>query len=394
MMGSGIAYVTASAGIACVIKDVSIERAQKAKDYSRKLVEKAVGRGHMTEAAGAALLAAIQPTADAKDVEGCDMLIEAVFENRELKANVTREAEQHAAANVLTCSNTSTLPISGLAQASKQPKNFIGLHFFSPVDKMPLVEIIVGKETSDQALAHAFDFAQKIKKTPIVVNDSRGFYTSRVFGTFVNEGVSMLAEGWNPASIEQAAAQNGSPVGPLAVNDEVSLELSRAVREQSRRDLAAEGKTVEPTPVDLLIDRMVLELGRKGKAAGAGFYEYPKEGKKQLWSGLSQHFVKPERKTPSDAEFAEMKDRLLYITAIESIRCLEEKVVRSVSEANIGSIMGIGAPPWTGGTLQYVNYVGTRAFAARAAELAVQHGARFAPPKLLLTMAERNERFE
>jgi 3-hydroxyacyl-CoA dehydrogenase / enoyl-CoA hydratase / 3-hydroxybutyryl-CoA epimerase len=394
MMGSGIAYVTAKAGIACVIKDVSKERADHGKDYSKKLVEKAVGRGSMTQQGGEALLGLISTTGDAADLAGCDMLIEAVFEKRELKATVTKEAEAKAAPNVLMCSNTSTLPISGLAKASQDAKRFIGLHFFSPVDKMPLVEIIVGKETGDEALAQAFDFTQRIKKTPIVVNDSRGFFTSRVFGTFVSEGVSMLAEGWNPASIEQAALQNGSPVGPLAVNDEVSLELSRSVRVQMQKDLEAEGKTFDSGPVDKLIDKMVVELGRKGKAAGAGFYEYPKDGKKFLWPGLYEQFVKAERKEPSKAEFHELQERLLYITSIESIRCLEENVVRSTAEANIGSIMGIGAPPWTGGTLQYVNYVGTREFAARAKELADKYGSRFAPPKLLLSKAEKNERFE
>jgi len=394
MMGSGIAYVTAKAGIACVIKDVTLENAEKGKGYSRKLVAKAVSRGRMTSADGEALLARIEPTADAKQLAGCDLVVEAVFENRQLKAKVTAEAEENAAPGVLMCSNTSTLPITGLAKASRQPKNFIGLHFFSPVDKMPLVEIIVGRETGDEALAHAFDFVQKIKKTPIVVNDKRGFFTSRVFGTFVSEGVTMLAEGHNPVSIEQAALQNGSPVGPLAVNDEVSLELAREVREQARRDLAAEGQVLEQTPTDLLVDRMVTEFGRKGKAAGKGFYEYPEGGKKFLWPGLWEHFVKAEYARPSDAEFQEMKDRLLYITSIESIRCLEEKVVRSVGDANIGSIMGIGAPPWTGGTLQFVNYVGVRPFAARAAELAKKYGARFSPPKLLLEMAERNQRFE
>jgi 3-hydroxyacyl-CoA dehydrogenase/enoyl-CoA hydratase/3-hydroxybutyryl-CoA epimerase len=394
MMGSGIAYVTAKVGIPCVLKDVTQDNAEKGKSYSRKLVEKAVGRGSMTEADAQALLDRIEPTTDPKRLDGCDMIIEAVFENRELKAKVTEEAEAHAATSALICSNTSTLPITGLAKASQDPKNFIGLHFFSPVDKMPLVEIIVGKETSDEALAHAFDYTQKIKKTPIVVNDSRGFFTSRVFGTFVNEGVTMLAEGWNPASIEQAALQNGSPVGPLAVNDEVSLELAREVREQTRRDLAAEGKVLEVTPMDALVLRMVGEFGRKGKAAGKGFYDYPAGGKKVLWPGLWEHFVKPERARPTEAEFREMQERLLYITSIESIRCLQENVVRSVGDANIGSIIGIGAPPWTGGTLQFVNYVGVRAFATRAAELAKKYGERFAPPELLLQMAERNQRFE
>lgn len=394
MMGSGIAYVTAKAGIACVIKDVSKERAEHGKDYSRKLVDKSVARGSLSAQAGQALLELIQTTGEAKDLAGCDMIIEAVFEKRELKATVTREAESYCAPNALICSNTSTLPITSLATASKDPKRFIGLHFFSPVDKMPLVEIIRGKETGDEALAQAFDFVQRIKKTPIVVNDSRGFYTSRVFGTFVNEGVTMLAEGWNPVSIEQAALQNGSPVGPLAVSDEVSLELARSVRLQTARDLEAEGKRLEPTPSDKLIDRMVVELGRKGKAAGAGFYEYPEGGKKFLWPGLTEHFVKAERSAPTQAEFQELQERLLYITSIESIRCLEENVVRSTAEGNIGSIMGIGAPPWTGGTLQFVNYVGTREFSARAQKLAETYGPRFAPPKLLLAKAEKNEPFE
>jgi 3-hydroxyacyl-CoA dehydrogenase/enoyl-CoA hydratase/3-hydroxybutyryl-CoA epimerase len=233
----------------------------------------------------------------------------------------------------------------------------------------------------------------KIKKTPIVVNDSRGFFTSRVFGTFVMEGVVMLAEGWHPSSIEQAALQNGFPVGPLAVNDEVSLELGRHVREQTKTDLAAEGKSLPPSAAEPVIDRL-LELGRKGKAAGAGFYDYPPGGKKHLWPGLLAEFGKPERARPSDADFAEMKERLLYMPAIETIRCLEEGVLRQVADGNIGSIMGIGAPPWTGGFLQYVNHVGLRDFARRASELAKQHGPRFEPPRLLHEMAETGRTFD
>lgn len=393
MMGSGIAYVTARAGFPCVLKDVSKEKAEHGKGYSQKLLDKAVGRGSMTKEGAAEILSRIQTTDSAADLEGCDMIIEAVFEDRNLKAKATQEAETKVRKGALICSNTSTLPITGLATATSTPKNFIGLHFFSPVDKMPLVEIIVGKETSDEALAHAFDFVLKIKKTPIVVNDSRGFFTSRVFGTFVNEGVRMLAEGVNAASIEQAALQNGSPVGPLAVLDEVSLELSRNVREQTKK-VAAEGKPLGASPADAVVDRMCLELGRKGKAAGAGFYEYPEGGKKFLWPILAKHFGKPEHARPSEAEFTELKDRLLYITALESIRCLEEHVVRSVGDANIGSIMGIGAPPWTGGTLQFVNYVGLRKFTERARELEKKHGERFAPPDLLVEMAERNAKFE
>jgi 3-hydroxyacyl-CoA dehydrogenase/enoyl-CoA hydratase/3-hydroxybutyryl-CoA epimerase len=395
MMGQGIAYVTAMSGIPCVLKDVSVEAAEKGKAYSKKLLDGAVSKGRMTKEKAEATLALIATTADAKDLAGCDMVIEAVFENRELKAKVTQEAEAHAEPGVLMCSNTSTLPITSLAKASKAPANFIGLHFFSPVDKMPLVEIITGAETSPEALAHAFDYVLKIKKVPIVVGDSRGFFTSRVFGTFVMEGVAMLAEGWNPVSIEQAAAQNGSPVGPLAVNDEVSLELGRHIREQTKKDFAAEGKTWPGHPADAVIDKMCVELGRKGKAAGAGFYEYPAPpAKKHLWPGLWEHFVKAEHARPTDAEFQDMKDRLMWMPAIETVRCLEEGVLRSVADANIGSVMGIGAPPWTGGFLQFINYVGVREFVARARELEKTYGARFAPPKLLLEKAERNETFE
>jgi 3-hydroxyacyl-CoA dehydrogenase/enoyl-CoA hydratase/3-hydroxybutyryl-CoA epimerase len=347
----------------------------------------------MTSAAAAQILETIRDTDSAADLEGCDMIIEAVFEDRELKAKVTKEAEAKTQKDALICTNTSTLPISGLATASKTPKNYIGLHFFSPVDKMPLVEIIAGKETSDQAIARAFDYVLAIKKTPIVVNDSRGFFTSRVFSTFVMEGITMLSEGWNPASIEQAALQNGSPVGPLAVCDEVSLELTRHVREQTKKDFLAEGKAHVMSDADRVVDRMCLELKRKGKAAGAGFYEYPESGKKHLWQGLYEHFVRAERKQPSEAEFGELRDRLLYRTSLESIRCLEERVVRSVGDANIGSIMGIGAPPWTGGTLQFVDYVGAKSFLARARELAAKHGERFEPPKLLVDMVSRGETF-
>ncbi len=394
MMGQGIAYVTAIAGIPCVLKDVSAEAAEKGKAYTKKLLDAQVSKGRMTREKADEKLALITTTQEAKDLAGCDMVIEAVFENRELKAKVTQETETVVSSGALMCSNTSTLPITSLATASKAPKNFIGLHFFSPVDKMPLVEIITGKETSDEALAHAFDYVLKIKKVPIVVGDSRGFFTSRVFGTFVMEGVAMLAEGYNPVSIEQAAAQNGSPVGPLAVNDEVSLELGRHVREQTKKDLAAEGKTWPAHPADGVIDKMCLELGRKGKAAGAGFYDYPADGKKRLWPGLWEHFVKSERTRPTDAEFRDLKDRLMWMPAIETVRCFEENVLHSVADANIGSVMGIGAPPWSGGFLQFINYVGLREFIARARELEQKYGARFAPPKLLLDKAERGETFD
>jgi 3-hydroxyacyl-CoA dehydrogenase/enoyl-CoA hydratase/3-hydroxybutyryl-CoA epimerase len=393
MMGQGIAYSTATVGIPCVLKDVTLEGAEKGKAYSQKLLEKRVAKGAMTREAADKTLALIETTADASGLAGCDMIIEAVFESVSLKAKVTQEAEAAGAPGLLMCSNTSTLPITGLSAASKDPSRFIGLHFFSPVDKMPLVEIIMGEKTSDEALAMAFDYVVKIKKTPIVVNDSRGFFTSRVFGTFAMEGVSMLAEGFAANSIEQAALQVGMPVGPLAVNDEVSLELGRHVRAEIKKALEAEGKAYTATPADTVIDKMCVELNRKGRAAGGGFYDYPEGGKKNLWPGLKEHFQRADGGVPSPHQFQDLKDRLLYIQSIETIRCLEEKVLRSVADANIGSIMGIGAPPWTGGLLQFVNYVGLPEFVRRSEELAIKYGERFTPPTLLREMAASGKTF-
>jgi 3-hydroxyacyl-CoA dehydrogenase / enoyl-CoA hydratase / 3-hydroxybutyryl-CoA epimerase len=391
MMGQGIAYVTALAGIPVVLKDVSMEAAERGKAYSKKLLDGSVSKGRTAREKADTVLASITPTASAADLAECDMIIEAVFENRELKANVTAEAEANAAPGALFGSNTSTLPITGLAKASRTPARFLGLHFFSPVDKMPLVEIIVGKETSPEALAQAFDYVLKIKKTPIVVNDSRGFFTSRVFATFVHEAFAMLGEGEDPQSIEQAALQAGMPVGPLAVTDEVSLELMHHAREQTKADFAAEGKKYEAHPGEGVVDRM-LAAGRKGKSAGAGFYDYPNDGKKHLWAGLRETFG-TRKANASEPEFGELKDRFLYIQSIETVRCLAEGVLRSVPDANIGSIFGIGAPPWTGGVLQFVNYVGLRAFVSRARALAAKHGPRFEPPAMLVDLAERNETF-
>ena len=395
MMGAGIAYVTAGAGIPCVLKDTTKAKALAGRSYSAKLLEKALAAGRVDKLWAEEVLSAIEATSDAGDLAGCDMIIEAVFEDRVLKAEVTKEAEAHTESGTLMCSNTSTLPITGLAKASRAPQNFVGLHFFSPVDRMPLVEIIVGKETSDETLARAMDFVLILKKTPIVVNDSRGFFTSRVFSAFVMEGIRMVAEGWNPASIEQAALQNGSPVGPLAVCDEVSLELTRKVREQAKKDLAVEGKPAPPaSPADEVVERMCLEFGRRGKAAGAGFYDYAVGGKKVLWPGLSKHFVRPERARPTESEFAELKERLQYITSIESLRCLDEGVVRTVADANVGSVLGIGAPARTGGVLQFINHVGVRPFAERARALESAHGERFRPPEALLEAERTGAKFE
>ena len=391
MMGAGIAYSTATRGIDVVLKDVSVENAEKGKSYSEKLLAKKVSRGRMSEAQKAEILGRIKATDSADDLEGCDLVIEAVFEDSGLKAKVTQEAEPKLVNNGIFASNTSTIPITQLAEASANAENFIGLHFFSPVDKMQLVEIIVGEKTSDETLARSFDYVQQIGKIPVVVNDSRGFFTSRVFGTFVNEGICMLGEGIHPSSIENAGLLAGMPVGPLAISDEVSMTLMQHIRDQSKKDTEAAGGTWNPHPAEAVIDAMVNEHGRKGKAAGAGFYEYPASGKKHLWPELENLFVDSGKARA--VELQELKDRILFIQAIETVRCLEEGVLRTVEDANIGSIFGIGYAPWTGGAIQFINQYGVRAFTERASELAKTYGERFAPPRLLQEKAETNTTF-
>ncbi len=385
MMGAGIAYSTAIKGIPVILKDVSVENAEKGKAYSQKLLDKRVSQGRMTAEKRDQVLALITATADAADLQGCDLIIEAVFENQELKAKVTQEAEQYLAEGGIFASNTSTLPITGLATASKDAKKFIGLHFFSPVDKMQLVEIIKGKETSADTLAKAYDFVQQIAKTPIVVNDSRGFFTSRVFGTFIQEGMRLLAEGVHPAKIEMAALKAGMPVGPLAIQDEVSLTLTEHVAGETRKALQAEGKDLPKTPVDEVVHTMIHELNRKGKAAGAGFYDYPENGKKHLWDGLSR-WQKDNSITEQD-----MIDRFLFVQALDTLRCYEEGVLESVIDANVGSIFGIGFAPWTGGAIQFLNQNGIEQSLQRAEQLAGQYGERFVPPQLLKDLAQRKE---
>lgn len=380
MMGGGIAWASASRGIPCVLKDVSQEKADAGKAYSEKLLAK-----RRRPDAGE-ILGRIQPTARAEDLRGCDLIVEAVFEKRDLKAQVTKEAEPMLAPGGVFASNTSTLPITGLAAASARPENFIGLHFFSPVDKMRLVEIIKGAKTSPETLARAYDYVLQIDKTPIVVNDSRGFYTSRTFGTFVQEGCAMLAEGIPAPVIENAARLAGMPVGPLAVIDETSMSLSVHVMEQTIADLKAEGKALPPPhPGQAVIERMVKEFKRPGRAGGGGFYEYPKDGKKFLWPELAKIFGKPG--VAYDVE--ELKERILYRQAIETARCLQEGVLTTTHDGNIGSIFGIGFPAWTGGALQYVNHVGAAKFVARADALAKKYGERFAPPSMLRDLAAK-----
>lgn len=389
MMGAGIAYVSAAAGIEVVLKDVSVEAAEKGKAYSAALLEKKVGKGQMTAEKRDAFLARIKPSASEADFEGCDLIIEAVFEDRALKGKVTAAAEAAALPDAVIASNTSTLPITGLAQAVAQPQKFIGLHFFSPVDKMPLVEIIRGEKTDDATLARAFDYVLQIRKTPIVVNDSRGFFTSRVFGTFTNEGLAMLGEGVPAAMIENQARQAGMPVGPLAISDEVSLSLMSHIREQTRKDLEAEGKALPQHPAFAVVDLMLNEYKRPGKAAGGGFYDYPANGRKHLWPELKQRFEKPDGMIPAE----DVRDRILFVQAIETVRCVEEGVLLSTADANIGSIFGIGFAAWSGGALQFINQYGLQDFIARAQYLAEQYGERFEPPALLLDKALRGETF-
>ena len=385
MMGAGIAYSTASKGIAVVLKDVSVENAEKGKAYSQKLLDKKVSQGRMTAEKRDQILSLITATADASDLQGCDLIIEAVFENQELKAKVTQEAEAFLADGGVFASNTSTLPITGLAKASKDDKNFIGLHFFSPVDKMPLVEIIKGQNTSAETLAKAYDYVQQIGKTPIVVNDSRGFFTSRVFGTFVNEGLRLLAEGVHPARIEMAALKAGMPVGPLAIQDEVALTLSEHVTNETRKALQAEGKDLPHSPSEDVLKTMIHEFGRKGKAAGSGFYDYPEGGKKHLWDGLS-HW-----KQDVDISEQEMIDRILFVQSLDTLRCYEENVLESVVDANIGSIFGIGFAPWIGGAIQFLNQYGLDKALARANELEAKYGERFKAPQKLKDAVSRGK---
>ncbi|MFI6411445.1 3-hydroxyacyl-CoA dehydrogenase NAD-binding domain-containing protein [Streptomyces sp. NPDC050585] len=392
MMGAGIAYACAKAGIEVVLKDVTEEAAAKGKAYSEKLCAKAVERGRTSREKADALLARIRPTADVADLAGCDAVIEAVFEDTALKHKVFQEVQGVVAPDALLCSNTSTLPITVLAEGVERQADFIGLHFFSPVDKMPLVEIIKGERTGDEALARAFDLVRQIAKTPIVVNDSRGFFTSRVIGQFLHEGVAMLGEGVEPASIEQAAAQAGYPAKVLSLMDELTLTLPRKIRNETRRAVEEAGGTWQVHPAEAVIDRMVDEFGRPGRSGGAGFYEYDEEGRRtRLWPGLREHFTRPDAAVP----FEDMQERMLFSEALDSVRCLEEGVLTSVADANIGSVMGIGFPAWTGGVLQYINGYegGLPGFVARARELAARYGDRFAPPALLLEKAERGETF-
>ncbi|BDS11811.1 3-hydroxyacyl-CoA dehydrogenase NAD-binding domain-containing protein [Aureispira anguillae] len=384
MMGAGIAYVSAKAGMQVVLKDVSLEQATKGKEYSTHLLQKSVAKGRLSTEAMQDTLHRITPTQEAASLEGCDLIIEAVFEDPALKAKVTQEAEPKIAANKIYASNTSTIPISSLAKAAERPQNFIGMHFFSPVDKMPLVELIVGQQTSDYAVAAAIDYVTQIGKIPIVVNDSRGFFTSRVFSMFTREGILLLKEGVPAPMIENIARRIGMPVGPLAVTDEVSLTLMLHVMD-------ADGGEKNPVHQELYatIKKLAIDLDRPGKKAGRGFYEYPEQGKKHLWSGLTEHF-------PNNIDYLEANiigKRILHIMALESYKCLEEGVLNSPTDGDVGSLTGFGFPAYTGGVFSYIDYVGVQNFVADCDQFAAAYGSRFEVPASLRQMAVAGKTF-
>lgn len=388
MMGQGIAYVSAMAGIEVVLKDISQEAAEKGKSYSEKLLQKRVAQGRMTEEKAKAVLDLIKPTAANDDLQGCDLIIEAVFENIKLKHQITEELEPYLAEGGVWGSNTSTLPITQLAEASKAPDNFIGIHFFSPVDKMPLVEIIMGEKTSDLALAKAYDYTKQIRKTPIVVNDSLGFFTSRTFGTYLDEGTRLLSEGVHPVQIDNLGKQVGMPVGPLAVFDEVSMELNRKA-DETWTEMGVRDKWGDGSVTRGVVSTMINDYGRGGRYHGGGFYEYNEDGSKAIWPNLLELYYRPEVEVPEQ----DIKDRLLFRQVIEALKCLETNVLRTVADGNIGSIMGIGAPVWTGGLIQFVNTYGLERFTARCEALTATYGERFKTPAIVAEKLAAGEQF-
>ncbi|MFO7777082.1 MAG: 3-hydroxyacyl-CoA dehydrogenase NAD-binding domain-containing protein [Nitriliruptoraceae bacterium] len=390
MMGAGIAYQCARSGIDVVLKDVELEAAVKGKGYSERLVAKGIERGKVTEEGGQALLDRITPTDSYGDLAGCDLVIEAVFESAELKHRVFGETEPVVAPDALLCSNTSTLPITELAEGVERAEDFIGLHFFSPVDKMPLVEIIRGERTSDAAVAKAVDLVQQIKKTPIVVNDARGFFTSRVIGTFLNEAVAMLGEGIHPVRIERAGEQAGYPAPPLQLMDELTLTLPRKIEAERRAAVERDGIDYERHPAYELLDTMVEVHGREGRSSGAGFYDYDDDGRRTgLWPGLLEHVTSGDNEVP----LTDLEERMLFAEALETVKCFDEGVIETFEDANIGSLFGIGYPAWTGGVAQYIDQYpgGTTGFVGRCKELADTYGQRFQPPVSLLAKAETGE---
>ncbi len=387
-MGAGIAYVTAQAGLNVVLLDRDMEAAEKGKAYSHKLMTDQVSKGRAKSADRDALLARIKTTADYADLKECDLIVEAVFEERGVKADVTKKAEAVIGEGVIFASNTSTLPISSLAENSKRPEQFVGIHFFSPVDKMMLVEIIKGKQTGDKALAAALDYVRAIKKTPIVVNDTRGFFANRCVLNYISEGHRMLIEGVPPAMIENVAKMAGMPVGPLSLNDEVAIDLSWKITQATLKDLGPDA--IDPQLVSLL-ENMVVKEERFGRKNKRGFYDYPEAGPKRLWPGLARL---ANSHVPADTiDVGELKHRFLVTQALEAAKTVEEGVITDVREADVGSILGFGFAPYSGGTLSYIDGMGTKAFVALCEDLAARHGERFKPNALLVDMAKKGETF-
>ncbi|WID95528.1 3-hydroxyacyl-CoA dehydrogenase NAD-binding domain-containing protein [Bosea vestrisii] len=387
-MGAGIAYVTANAGIEVVLVDRDLEAAEKGKAYSHKLITDQITKGRAKTADRDALLGRIKASADYADLKGCDLIVEAVFEDPKVKAEVIAKVEAVVGPKTIFGSNTSTLPITGLAEHSERPKNFIGIHFFSPVEKMLLVEIIMAKKTGKKALAMALDFVRAIKKTPIVVNDTRGFYANRCVGNYIREGHLMLMEGVPPAMIEAAGKQAGMPVGPLSLNDEVAVDLAYKVLKATKAQLG-EG-AVDPAQEKLLAE-MVEKHGRLGRKNRKGFYDYPEAGPKRLWPGLAE--LTKNRLEPELVDMEELKHRLLVTQALEAARTYEEGVVTDPREADVGSIIGFGFAPYSGGTLSYIDNMGAAAFVKLCESLAKKHGERFKPNRLLKRMAKTGESF-
>ena len=387
-MGAGVAYVSASAGLDVVLIDRDQASADKGKAHSEKLISSLIAKGRAKSADRDALLGRIQATSDYAALKGCDLVVEAVFEDRGVKAEATRQAQAAVGADVIFASNTSTLPISSLAETSAKPENFIGIHFFSPVDRMMLVEIIMGERTGAKALATAIDFVRAIKKTPIVVNDCRGFFANRCVGNYIREGHLMLMEGVPPAMIENAARMAGMPVGPLSLNDEVAIDLGWKILQATKKDLGS--NAVDPAQ-EKLLEAMVVKEQRFGRKNGKGFYDYPAQGQKTLWPGLGK--IAGKQLDPDTLSVQDLKDRFLYTQALEAARCMEEKVVTDPREADVGSILGFGFAPFTGGVLSLIDGVGAKAFVARARELAGKYGPRFEPGAGLAAMADKDESF-
>ncbi len=385
LMGSGITHVTVKGGMNVIVLDRDMESAEKAVAYSRKILDKRVSRGKLTQDAADEFLAKIKPTSDYNDLKDVDLIIEAVFEDPEIKADVIKKTEAVIGEDVIFASNTSTLPITGLAKNSERPEQFIGMHFFSPVEKMPLLEIIPGEKSGDKALATALDYNKKIRKTPIVVQDVRGFYTNRVVPPYLNEAMLMVKEGVKPALIDNAAKSLGMPIGPLALTDETKLDLGLMLVRATKKEL---GDDYKPNGVEDLLEKMVEGLGRAGRVSGGGFYEYPEGGKKHIWPGLKEHFPLADEQ-PS---LEDVKERLLYAQLVPASHCYAEGVIDDPQSADLGAIFGWGFAPWTGGPMSHIDTIGAESFVRTAESLAQRYGERFNPPAKFRDMAKAGEK--